>query len=61
LSTLEQLATALTVLSNVRLLAITVFWSVVMWGTVCIANLLVCRAFGIPFGRASLFGSVVDG
>ena len=55
LSTLEQLATALSVLSNVRLLAITVFWSVVMWGSVCVANLLVCRAFGVPFGFSQVF------
>jgi uncharacterized protein (TIRG00374 family) len=55
LSTLEQLATALSVLSNVRLLAITVFWSVVMWGSVSVANLLVCRAFGVPFGFAQVF------
>lgn len=50
LSTLEQLATALAVLSNVRLLAISIFWSLLLWGSVAFANLLVCRAFGIPFG-----------
>jgi len=55
LSTLEQLATALSVLSNVRLLAITVFWSVMLWGSVSVANLLVCRAFGIPFGFSQVF------
>jgi glycosyltransferase 2 family protein len=55
LSTLEQLATALSVLSDVRLLAITVFWSVVLWGSVSTANLLVCRAFGIPFGFSQVF------
>ena len=55
LSTLEQLATALSVLSNVRLLALTIFWSVAMWGSVCVANLLVCRAFGVPFGFSQVF------
>lgn len=55
LSTLEQLATALSVLSDVRLLALTVFWSAVMWGSVCAANLLVCRAFGISFGFSQVF------
>jgi uncharacterized protein (TIRG00374 family) len=50
LSTLEQLATALKVLSDVRLLAISIFWSLMLWGFVALANLLVCRAFGIPFG-----------
>lgn len=55
LSTLEQLATALSVLSDVRLLAITVFWSAVLWGSVSVANLLVCRAFGIPFGFSQVF------
>jgi glycosyltransferase 2 family protein len=55
LSTLEQLATALSVLSDVRLLALTVFWSVVLWGSVSFANLLVCRAFGIPFGFSQVF------
>ena len=50
LSTLEQLGTALGVLSDVRLLAITIFWSALLWGSVIAANLLVCRAFGISFG-----------
>jgi glycosyltransferase 2 family protein len=50
LSTLEQLAAALKVLSDVRLLTISIFWSLALWGSVAFANLLVCRAFGIPFG-----------
>ncbi len=50
LSTLEQLAAALKVLSDVRLLTISVLWSLALWGSVALANLLVCRAFGIPFG-----------
>jgi len=67
LSTLEQLATALSVLADIRLLAITIFWSAVLWGFVLVANLLVCRAFGIPLGISqiifvlgfSMVGSVV--
>src|SRR5580765_7821100 len=67
LSTLEQLATALKVLSDVRLLCITIFWSFVLWGSVIAANMLVCRAFGISFGVSqiifvlgwSMVGSVV--
>jgi len=50
LSTLEQLATALSVLSDVRHLAITVGLSVLLWASVALGNLLVCRAFGLPFG-----------
>ena len=67
LSTLEQLAAALGVLSDVKLLSITIFWSAVLWGSVVAANLLVCRAFGISFGVSqvifvlgwSMVGSVV--
>jgi uncharacterized protein (TIRG00374 family) len=50
LSTLEQLATALSVLSDVKLLATTIGWSLALWGSVAIANLLVCWAFGLQFG-----------
>lgn len=53
--TLEQLATALGVLSDVRLLAITVFWSVVLWGSISVGNLLVFRAFGVSFGIKQVF------
>ncbi|HYX30007.1 MAG TPA: lysylphosphatidylglycerol synthase transmembrane domain-containing protein [Pyrinomonadaceae bacterium] len=67
LSTLDQLATALGVLSDARLMGITIFWSIVLWGSVVVANLLVYRAFGIPFGISqvifvlgwSMVGSVV--
>jgi glycosyltransferase 2 family protein len=67
LSTLEQLATALSVLSDVRLLGVTIFWSLVLWGSVVAANMLVCRAFGVSFGVSqiifvlgwSMVGSVV--
>jgi len=50
LSTLDQLSTALNVLSDVRLLAISVGWTVLLWASVAVANLLVFRAFGLPFG-----------
>lgn len=67
LSTLEQLGTALSVLSDVRLLGITIFWSGLLWGCVILGNMLVYRAFGIPFGVSeiifvlgwSMVGSVV--
>lgn len=67
LSTLEQLATALSVLSDVRLLGVTIFWSIALWGSVVAANMLVCRAFGVSFGVSqvifvlgwSMVGSVV--
>ena len=67
LSTLEQLATALSVLSNIRQLAISIGWSLLLWFSVVVANLLVCRAFGLRFGISqvlfvlgcSMVGSVV--
>jgi uncharacterized protein (TIRG00374 family) len=67
LSTLEQLATALSVLSNIRQLAISIGWSLLLWLSVALANLLVCRAFGLPFGitqilfvlGCSMVGSIV--
>jgi uncharacterized protein (TIRG00374 family) len=67
LSTLEQLATALSVLSDMRLLSVTIFWSIALWGSVVAANMLVCRAFGVSFGVSqvifvlgwSMVGSVV--
>jgi uncharacterized protein (TIRG00374 family) len=52
LSTLEQLATALGVLANVRELAVTVGWSLLLWFSVATANLIVFRAFGLPFGMS---------
>ena len=50
LSTLEQLATALSVLSDIRQLAISGGLSVLLWTSVAVGNLLVCRAFGLSFG-----------
>jgi glycosyltransferase 2 family protein len=54
LSTLDQLATALSVLSDVRLLAISIGWTVLLWSSVAVANLLVFRAFGQPFGLSQV-------
>jgi uncharacterized protein (TIRG00374 family) len=50
LSTLEQLATALSVLSDTRQLATSVALSLLLWSSVALGNLLVFRAFGLPFG-----------
>jgi len=54
LSTLEQLATALNVLSDVRLLATTIGWSLALWFSVALANLMVCWAFGLQFGFSQI-------
>lgn len=54
LSTLDQLATALSVLSNARQLAISIGWSLLLWFTIAIANLMVCRAFGLAFGMSQI-------
>lgn len=64
---LEQLARALSVLVNARELVVTVGWTVVLWGSVAVADWLVFRAFGLPFGLVetifvmswSLVGSMV--
>lgn len=54
LSTLEQLATALSVLSNIKLLAQTIGWSLLLWFSVALGNLLVYRAFGLRFGASQV-------
>ncbi|MFS8084128.1 MAG: lysylphosphatidylglycerol synthase transmembrane domain-containing protein [Acidobacteriota bacterium] len=54
LSTLEQLATALSVLSDRRQLAISAGLSVLLWASVALGNLLVCRAFGLSFGVSQI-------
>lgn len=67
LSILEQLARALRVLVDARELAVTVGWSAMVWLVIALANLLVFRAFGLPFGVTqtvfvlgwSLVGSLV--
>lgn len=66
-SILEQLASALRVLVDARELAVTVGWSAMVWLAIALANLLVLRAFGLPFGLTetvfvlgwSLVGSLV--
>src|SRR5262245_30394892 len=50
LSMLEQLARALRVLVDARELAVTIGWTASVWGSITLANLLVMRAFGVPFG-----------
>lgn len=50
LSVLDQLARALSVLTNARAMAVTVGWSLLLWFSVAGANLLVFRAFGLQFG-----------
>ena len=67
LSVLEQLARALRVLVDARELAVTVGWSAMVWFAIALANWLVFRAFGLPFGVTetifvlgwSLVGSLV--
>jgi uncharacterized protein (TIRG00374 family) len=55
-SILEQLATALRVLVDARELAVTVGWSALVWLSIALANFLVLRAFGLPFGiTATIF------
>ena len=54
LSTLDQLATALSVLSNARQLAISIGWTLLLWLSVAIGNLLVFRAFGLAFGMSQV-------
>lgn len=56
ISILEQLARALRVLVNARELAVTIAWTVLVWGAIALANLTVLRAFGLPFGiREAVF------
>ncbi len=67
LSILEQLALALRVLVDARELAVTVGWTALVWLGIAFANMLVLRAFGLPFGITetifvlgwSLVGSLV--
>jgi uncharacterized protein (TIRG00374 family) len=49
-SIIEQLALALRVLANARELAVTMGWTALVWLTITLGNLLVMRAFGLPFG-----------
>ena len=47
---LEQVAGALSVLVSARALALTVGLTALLWGIIAVANWLVMRAFGLPFG-----------
>jgi glycosyltransferase 2 family protein len=47
---LTQLSQALGVLVDLRELMVTVAWTVVLWLTIALADLLILRAFGLPFG-----------
>ena len=47
---LQQLATALGVLTSAKDLVTTIGWSLALWGSVAAGNLIVFRAFGLPFG-----------
>jgi len=49
-SVVEQLASALRVLVNARELAVTMGWTALVWLAIALGNLLVFRAFGLPFG-----------
>lgn len=49
-SIVEQLASALRVLVNARELAVTMGWTALVWMAISLGNLLVLRAFGLPFG-----------
>lgn len=49
---LEQLAGALSVLTDARGLAVTVGLTALLWGLIAVANFCVLRAFGLQFGPA---------
>jgi uncharacterized protein (TIRG00374 family) len=49
-SIIEQLSRALRVLVNARELAVTMGWTALVWIAITFGNLLVMRAFGLPFG-----------
>jgi glycosyltransferase 2 family protein len=55
LSILDQLATALSVMGNVRELVPTIGLSLMLWFSVAFANLLIFRAFGLAFGMSQAF------
>lgn len=64
---LEQLSRALSVLVDVRALAVTIGWTALLWFGIALANFLVMRAFGLRVGVSetlfvlgwSLVGSLV--
>lgn len=56
ISTLEQLARALSVLVNARELVVIVGWTSLLWLAILLANWFVLLAFGLPFGlREAVF------
>jgi uncharacterized protein (TIRG00374 family) len=60
LSLLDQLARALRILAHARDLSVTIGWTVLLWGSIVVANLLVFRAFhlevsGQRFGFSEAF------
>lgn len=67
ISLLRQLAHALGILVDFRELAVTVGWTILLWGSGAIANWLILRAFGLSFGLSeaiflmgwSMVGSLV--
>jgi uncharacterized protein (TIRG00374 family) len=50
--TLEQLASALSILADARELAVTVGWTALVWAVIVLADWLIIRAFGLPFSPA---------
>lgn len=50
--TLEQLASALSILADARELAVTVGWTTAVWAVIVLADWLVIRAFGLDFSPA---------
>lgn len=67
ISILAQLAKSLRVLVDARELAVTIAWTAMVWAGITLANWLVLRAFGLPYGITeaifilgwSLVGSLV--
>ena len=51
LSLLDQLARALGILAHARDLAVTIGWTLLLWGSVVLANLLVFRAFHLEVSQ----------
>ncbi|HEY0003822.1 MAG TPA: lysylphosphatidylglycerol synthase transmembrane domain-containing protein [Pyrinomonadaceae bacterium] len=49
-SLLEQLAGALSILADAREASIVSGWTIALWGSIVLADWLVLRAFGLPFG-----------
>ena len=50
LGLLEQLAGALSILTDRREMAVSAGWTALLWGSITVADWLMLRAFGLPFG-----------